>query len=98
MKGYHVNIKHFLTGAVLALGLSLTAQAASAGALAQDAPALNEQGQGTVTLVKGGHHWHSGRFWWGVPFVAAPIVYGGSCYAHCREYRGPRYCHAYCGY
>jgi hypothetical protein len=94
-----MKMKHSLIGAVVALGLSLTAQAASAGTLGQDAPALKEQAQGTFTLVKGGHHWHrGGRFWWGVPLVAAPLAYEGSCYAHCREYHGPRYCHTRCGY
>ena len=93
-----MKIGHFVIGAVVALGLSLGAQAASAGSLVQDAPALKEQAQGNLTLVKGGHHWHrGGRFWWGAPFVFAPIAYEG-CYAHCREYRGPRYCHARCGY
>jgi hypothetical protein len=100
MKGFHVNIRHSLIGAVVALGLALTAQTASAGSLGQDAPALKEQAQGSFTLIKGPHfhHYHGGRFWWGVPIVVAPYAYEGSCYANCRAYRGPRYCHAYCGY
>ena len=59
-----MKLRHSLIGAVVALGLSLTAQAASAGSLGPDAPALKEQAQGTFTLIKGGHHWHrGGRFW-----------------------------------
>ena len=95
-----MKIRHSVIGAVLALGLSLSVQAATAGSLGMDAPALKEQAQGTYTLVKGGHHGHHGGrfFWWGAPLVVGPLAYEGSCYAHCREYRGPRYCHARCGY
>jgi hypothetical protein len=94
-----MKMKQAIAGAIIALGLSLTAQAASAGTPGQEASALKPKAEGTFTLVKGwkggGHHWHHrGGFWWGAPI----LVYEGSCYSNCRAYRGPRYCHAYCGY
>lgn len=47
-----------------------------------------------------GHRRHGFGGWW-VPFVAAPLLYGGyaygrgydnSCYSECRAYNGPNYC------
>jgi len=98
-----MKLGQFMTGAAVAFALSLTGQAASAGPLGGETPAVKAEVGNGVTSVwsKGGYHHHyrgRGGLWWGAPLVVGTIAYGGSCYSHCRAYRGPSYCHSYCGY
>lgn len=57
-----------------------------------------------------GRGYRRGGFFYGAPFIAAPFLYddyyvgsygygyGGSCYARCRQFRGPRFCRYNAGY
>ena len=106
------------TALALAAGAALSfsagpSQAASVGQAATATSAAIAQTDSNLIEVRRGHrhghrHWrhhhgHGFRGWW-IPFVAAPLLYGGyaygsgygnSCYSECRAYNGPRYCRYY---
>jgi hypothetical protein len=103
-------------GAVLSLSAVTPGSAAAVGQSAAIATAdAAAQSDGSVVDIRRGRHYGGGgrhgyrrygnrhggfRGWW-VPFVAAPLLYGGysygrgygnSCYSECRSFHGPNYC------
>ncbi len=92
-------------GAALSFTSAAPSAAAPVGTSAATATgAVAQLDSNIIDVRRGGRRWHGHRHhrghgfrgWW-VPFVAAPLLYGGyaygnSCYDECRVFNGPRYC------
>ncbi len=95
-----MKLGYSITGAVVALGMSLAVQTASAGSMAQNALALHAQPGSDITLVRGpGGGWSGGGFGLGGGFGYGGIGHGfalgrshamGRAYGYSRSFRPRR--------